>query len=246
MIEVIGHRGAPTKAPENTAASFTAALDAGADILETDARLTADGHVVLSHDPDFSRLSGDARPISGLTRKEVESIDLGGGEPPCFWDDALRRFPGARFNVDLKLADRGLIDSYVAILRHAGATDRVVTASFLDRNLRAFRRACPDGKISAGRVRVLGLVVAAALGWRPGRRKGETAIQLPEVAGPVTLVTPKRLGRWHRKGWAIHVWTVDNEDDMRRLIEAGVDGIVTNEPGKLRSLLDAMAAEENS
>ncbi len=237
---VIGHRGAPDQAVENTEESFRSALDAGAHLIETDVRISADGHVVVAHDADFSRLGGPSTPIIRRTRAEIKHFELHDAEGrtarPLFMDEALELFPDISFNVDLKDSSEIAVEPWIALLRKTAAFQRCRTASFSDKTLRLFRKAVPEAPVSVAQMGAASLLFAARFGKPRKPDPSEGVMQLPEKAGPLSVVTPRTLDAWHRSGWKIHVWTVDNEKDMRRLMGWGVDGIITNRPSLLKHI----------
>ena len=238
-ITVSGHRGNPETATENTRAAFESALQIPVDYIETDVRLSADGHVVVAHDPDFSRLGGPGLRIRSLRRPDLETLRLGrdGEDSPLFMDEALKLFPGARFNVDLKDRSPRLATAWANLLKTAGAGERCRTTSFYDGVLRRFGKSAPGFPIGVSRGRFVCLLLAALFGQSRSPRNGESVLQIPETFGPFRLLNPGRIKLWHRFGWKVEVWTIDNEEDMRRLIDWGVDGIITNRPSLLRKLL---------
>ena len=243
---IIGHRGAPYKAPENTESSFREALEAGAAIIETDVRLTADGHIVISHDHDFSGLGGPVKPIIRSTRSELEAVVLynesGRAEKPLFMDDALRLFPDTSFCIDLKDSGKAIIRAWTDLLSGSGSQQRCRTASFRDRTLRVFRRMNPGAPISVARFGVAWLLLTTLLGRPRSPEDREGVLQLPEFAGSIRILTPGRIAAWQEKGWKVQVWTVDNEEDMRRFVRWGIDGIVTNRPSLLNAVLNTLNA----
>jgi len=246
---IVGHRGAPERAVENTRSSFIAALEAGASIIETDIRLTADNALVISHDPDFSRFGGPSVPISGSTRLELEQIVLrdgiGNSEKPYFMDDALRDFPAVEFSVDLKDPGPEIVHVWSELLRDRSISERCITASFRDRTLRIFRGLNPGTAVSMARFAVIHLLVRTFCGCPVSPGYGEGVLQLPERAGPLQILTPRRISRWQKAGWEVHVWTVDDEREMRRFAEWGIDGIITNKPFLLKKVLSSMEAGDS-
>ena len=238
---IIGHRGAPERAVENTRESIQAALNDGALLIETDARLTADSHIVLSHDPDFSRLGGPSTPIRRMRRSEILQIRLSGGpgphQAPLFMDQALRLFPEARFNVDLKDRGPSIVAAWCRLLEESGAQKRCRTASFNDRTLRLYRRCRPGASLSAARFRIVFILLCTLIGLPRRPRPGEGVLQIPEKMGFFRLITPRRIRRWHRWGWQVHAWTIDTASDMKRLTAWGLDGIITNRPSLLSQIL---------
>ena len=233
---VLAHRGLVVSVDdgpaiwENSAAAFAAAHAAGAEYIETDCRLTADGDVVLVHDDTLARLNGDTRPVDSLRTIELERIfaDHGG---LMTVPDALAAFPGIRFNIDAKT------DAVAAPLGRAVAAEahRVLVTSFSDARRRTTLAAALDAgaeirpAASGGRNTILVLRGLTAVRLSPTRALADIdAVQIPERQGPVRIVTPTVIAAVHRLGVEVHVWTVNDPHDMTRLVEAGVDGIVSD------------------
>lgn len=235
---VLAHRGlvtpeaAGTGIVENSFAAVAAAHSAGAHYVESDCHLTADGVVVLFHDDDLSRVTGDPRKVADLPVRELaELMTRRGGLITLA--QALDAFPATRFNLDVKATDAAAA---------VGATiapfgDRVLLTSFSD----ARRRAALDGADAAGRGirpatsagrgtigRVLTAVAARSDRLLARALAGIDALQVPERQGRLRIVTPRLLAAAHRHDVEVHVWTVNEPDDMVRLVSMGVDGIVTD------------------
>jgi len=244
---VIGHRGAPEFAIENTESSFRTALIVGVDVIETDLRLSADGHLLVSHDADFSRLGGPSKPIARCTKPELAKITLRDGsdriERPLFMEDALNMFPNIRFNVELKDSNRDIVHAWVSLLMKSKAATRCVTSSFRDRTINLFSKMSVDAPISLARFGAGGIVLLALLGIILRPRKNKELLEVPERLGPIRVLTERSIKKLQQLGWKIYIWTIDNEQDMRRLIEWGIDGIITNRPSLLRRLLESKNEE---
>ena len=240
---IIGHRGSPEDAVENTASSFISAVNAGSDILETDVRISYDGFIVVSHDADFSRLGGPAKPINKSTKEEIEKIiltdQMGRSERPLFMDRALKMFPDVRFSVDLKDSGYRMVKAWSDLLVSHHAVHRCRTASFSDRTLRLFRNINPDAPVSVARLSAAALLLSTLLRIPRPPESSEGVLQLPEFFGPLRILSPGTIKRWKQKGWEVQVWTVDEEEDMRRFIRWGIDGIITNRPHLLKKVLDS-------
>lgn len=225
---VIAHRGLATAALENSVPAFRAALDAGAGYLETDAHATADGCAVLLHDPDLRRIGRlDAR-ISALTLAELRAIGPLGADI-CTLIDALQTFPSARFNIDVK--SPSAVGPVAAAVVAAAAADRVLIASFSSRRRTATLARVGGAATSASAPQVLGALIGAALGVRPLVRaalRRVDALQVPDRLLGLRTTTPRMLRAFHRAGVEVHVWTVNDPADMRQMLVAGVDGIVTD------------------
>jgi len=235
---VLAHRGlvsadaAAQGIVENSFAAVAAAHAAGAEIVESDCHLTADGVVVLVHDDDLTRITGDPRRIADVSLAELETLmaDRGG---LITLAQALDAFPTLRFNLDAK-AEGVAPRMGREIAPHA---DRVLVASFSDsRRLQTLSAASAAGAgirpaTSAGTGRVSRLLVALALRSRTGVARllnGIDALQVPERQGALRIVTPRLIAAAHQHGVEVHVWTVNAPADMRRLIDMGVDGVVTD------------------
>jgi len=247
---VFAHRGFADDVPGNTIAAFRAAVEAGASHLESDVRATRDGVPVLFHD---ERLPAGPVPaataggpaIRSLTLAELRRVDLGGGHRIPTVAEALDAFPDALWNLDLKAPD-----AVVATAKHvwrAGAADRVLLTSFSEVSRTRAVRLLPGIATSASSVGTAAILLAALTG-RPALIRAVTrllpgtvlALQIPERAGPLPLVTPPLLATLHEAGLEVHVWTVNERSDIRRLLELGVDGIVTDRPDVARAVVDVL------
>lgn len=225
---MFAHRGLATGVPENTLAAFERALDAGAGYLESDVRATRDGIAVLAHDADLRRLTGRPDRLDALTERQLADVDLLGHRVPTL-REALERFPAARFNLDLKSADA--VAAAVAAIREAGAEDRVLVSSFDEVRRASAMRELPDVATSASAriaARALGALRAGLPRTAAKVLNGVHAVQVPESARGVRIVSPRTVSGFHRAGVEVHVWTVNAASAMRRLLEWGVDGIVTD------------------
>lgn len=226
---IIAHRGLATEAPENTLLAFVTALALGVTHLETDVHATSDGVAVLSHDPDLARLTGRPTAIASTSLAALQRIDLGADQQVPTLRETLRAFPDARFNIDIK-ADAALQPTIDAILRER-AVERVLVTSFDDARRKAAVAALPGVATSPSS---RGVVLAALASRAPTaglRRLGFRdidAIQVPERYRGVPIVTGRLVEAAHESGVEVHVWTIDDADDMRRLFALGVDGVITD------------------
>ncbi len=239
----LAHRGGAAYAPnvgvENTLAAFRRAVDLGYRYLETDVHATADGVLLAFHDTHLDRVTDGTGAIADLPYAAVREVRVGGREEVPRLADLLEELPDARFNIDVKAV--GGIEPLVRLVRERGAIDRVCVGSFSERRVRAVRRelgprlATAAGQVGTGHFRfaprpVLGLLHTPA-----------PVFQIPEthvVRGrTVRLVTPQFVARAHELGKQVHVWTIDEADDMERLLDWGVDGIVTDRIDTLAAVL---------
>lgn len=221
---VFAHRGLHRDVPENSASAFRAAVDAGVSFIETDVVGSKDGVAIISHDTSLDRVSNRSGRVGGLTAAELAEVDLG-GEGFISLAQALEQFPDTRFNIDVK--DAAAINGVVSAVHDAGAVDRVLLTSFSAVRRRAVTRRMPTVASSPSATEFLALASAIRMGLTPPLPRVH-ALQIPEKANGVALVTEQLVDRYHRLGLEVHVWTVNDEATMRRLLSMGVDGIVTD------------------
>ncbi|MGN6425345.1 MAG: glycerophosphodiester phosphodiesterase family protein [Leifsonia sp.] len=237
---IIAHRGLALDAPENTLLAFLRALNAGATHLETDVHASADGVAVISHDPDLGRVAGRSVNVGQLTMPELRRVDLGHGQGFCSLAEALDAFPQARFNIDIK--DEASAAPAAEAIRAARAQDRVLITSFSKDRRRSVVAALPGVATSPSVPEFVPALLGAKLGL-PGltRRalRGFAAVQVPERRGPLRIVTARSVRAIQAAGAEVHVWTVNDAGDMIRLLELGVDGIVTDRCDVLKALVDS-------
>lgn len=227
---VLAHRGFALDAPENTLLAFAKAVALGVTHVETDVHGSADGVSMVSHDPDLTRLAGRKVRVGQLTSHELRRIPLGEGQGFCSLADALDTFPETRFNIDIKSADA--IAPTVAAIRDAGATGRVLIGSFSPERRRAVIRQLPGVATSVSSRGAVAAVSAArsAGGLRTLRRilRDVQAVQLPLSILRMATMTPRTIAAFHAAEVEVHAWTINDEPTMERLLDLGVDGLVTD------------------
>lgn len=211
--------------------AFQYAIDLGYRYLETDVQVTADGVLAAFHDNDLQRTTGRNAKISDLPWAEVRKELVDGKAPIPLLEDILGTWPQARVNIDCKT--NAAVDALIAVLRRSNALDRVCVAAFNDLRLRRLRAALGDGLCSS-----LGPVETALLRYGIVRRFTGLAAQIPVRQGPLTVVNAAMVRRAHRAGIQVHVWTIDDAAEMERLLDLGVDGIMTDRPTVLREVLE--------
>lgn len=221
---------------ENTRAAFAHAVGLGYRYLETDVHATRDGVLVAFHDALLERVTDGAGSLGALDVAALGAVRVGGREPVPVLVDLMRAFPDARFNIDLK-AD-GAAAGLAALVHEHGLHDRILVGSFSGRRLRRFRRlAGPRVATSASPGEVAAYVVLPARLARRLTRGSPAALQVPHRRGPVTIASPRLVRRAHAAGLHVHVWTVDDRDEMRLLLDRGVDGLMTDRTDILRAVL---------
>ncbi|MCB5273054.1 putative glycerophosphoryl diester phosphodiesterase 1 [Arthrobacter sp. SO5] len=239
----MAHRGFSRDGLENSMAAFRAAVELGFRHLETDVHTTADGVLLLFHDETLDRVTGGSGRISELSAETVGRARIGGSEPIPLFDELVTAFPDVRLNVDVK--DWNSVNALAAAIERHGLHDRVLVASFSDRRRRAVLKqlsrpaAGSAGLVSNALFVLLGPVLPGSLlGLVTGRAlRGVQALQVPVSYGALTVVTPGLIRRAHRQGLQVHVWTVNEAAEMRRLLDLGVDGIVTDRADLLKEVL---------
>lgn len=209
--------------------AFIAAVDAGATFLETDVHATADGVAVLAHDPGLDRVAGTDVVIERTLWRDLQQIDLGQGERVPGLREALLALTDAHWNIDLK-SDASVVPAVRAIVE-ARAVDRVLLTSFSERRRRQAQELLPEVATSASRPMVAQAIVAQRLGLHGRLRRilaPVVAVQVPRRAKGIEIVTERSVAAYRRAGVEVHVWTINDESEMRELLAMGVDGIVTD------------------
>ncbi|WUX63144.1 glycerophosphodiester phosphodiesterase [Streptomyces sp. NBC_01431] len=229
------HRGGAADGIENTAAAFARAAAAGYRYFETDVHTTSDGRLVAFHDPTLDRVTDAGGRIAELPWAEVRRARVAGREPLPLFEELLEAFPQARWNVDLKA--ESALAPLVDLIRRTGTWDRVCVGSFSEaRVARAHRLAGPRLATSYG-VRGVAALRLRSYGIRVPLRPGAVSAQVPERQSGIPVVDHRFVRTAHALGLQVHVWTVNDPDRMRALLDLGVDGIMTDHLETLRTVL---------
>ncbi|MET9394406.1 glycerophosphodiester phosphodiesterase [Streptomyces sp. NPDC006624] len=230
------HRGGAADGLENTVRQFRAAVAAGYRYIETDVHATRDGRLVAFHDATLDRVTDGAGPIAGLPWQEVRRARVGGVEPVPLFEELLETFPGVRWNVDVK-AEAALLP-FLDLVERTNSWDRICLGSFSEARLvRAQRLAGPRLATSYGTRGVLGLRLRS-WGLPAAVRRSAVAAQVPEVQSGIHVVDRRFLHTAHARGLQVHVWTVNDAASMHRLLDLGVDGIMTDHIDTLRKVME--------
>lgn len=248
LARVLAHRGLATDdqgetTDENTIAAFRAAVDAGADYVESDIQVTADGVPVLFHDDDLARIAADPRKIADLSWAELSQIVLPHGQRIPSLEQAFTELPGVHFNLDFKVA--GAISPAAEIINRLGVADRILATSFAERR-RKRAVSLIDGAVaeSAGSIRVIALYLAFVLKLRPWFNwlaKPVECLQIPVHAAGMTFGSASFIDWAHRAGLECHFWTINEPDQMRELLLLGADGLVTDRAELARKVVDSLS-----
>jgi glycerophosphoryl diester phosphodiesterase len=249
----LAHRGASARAPENTLEAFRLAVESGAGGLELDVHLTRDGHIVVIHDSTLDRTTDGAGAVARMTLDELRESDAGynfspdGGETYPYRGlnlyiptlaEVLREFSGVAVNIDMKADLPGIEAAVLKVLREAGAEGRVLVASSRYRAVRRFRR-ISGGRVSTGSSRLEVGVFYLSSNLRLERLlvPAYDALQVPLRHRGIPLVTPRFVEAAHSRNVRVDAWTINGADEMRRLLDLGVDVIMTDRPETLASVL---------
>ena len=228
------HRGGASEFPENTMLAFESAVRLGYRYLETDVHVTADGVLAAFHDDVLDRVTDCRGRVRDLPWSEVSLARIG-GEPIPLLEDILGAWPDVRVNIDAK--DDASVAPLAAVIDRTGAHDRVCVGSFHEGRLRRFRR-LSGGRVctSMGRMAIARLRTASY--GPPTWPFGAGCVQVPVRRGRIPIVDSRFVAATHRRGLQVHVWTIDDPVEMGRLLDLGVDGIMTDRPAVLREVLE--------
>jgi glycerophosphoryl diester phosphodiesterase len=230
---------------ENTMAAFRRAVDEGYSYLEMDVHLSADGVVMVHHDPALERTTDGFGPIGSLPAAAVAEARVGGREPVPLLEQVLAELPDVRLTIELKSA--AVVAPVLTLLERAGAWHRVCVGSYDEDRLRRARTAAgPRLFTSMGQGSAFALRTRAwldVLPWPLSRLPSPPALgdlaQLPPRFGSLTVVDAALVRTVHASGREVHVWTVDDPAEMTELLDLGVDGLLSDRPDLLRDVLTA-------
>ena len=227
-------------------------LALGADGLEIDGQLSRDGVPVVIHDRTLDRTTDHQGPVNALTAAELARVDAGyhftrnGAQPfrgrgigitPL--DAVLTKHPGARIILEMKGGEPELARAVGTSIRNAGAVDRICVGSFYQPSIDTLRAEHPEIITSASQGEARWMLHRSWVRWPFTKRRNYFAFQVPERAGRMRVVSPRFVRHVHREGHAVQVWVVNDPADMHRLLDWGVDGIISDVPDTAVSARDA-------
>jgi glycerophosphoryl diester phosphodiesterase len=248
---IVAHRGGLALAPENTEEAFRQALALGADVLEMDLRFTADGEIVLMHDETVDRTTDGTGRVADMRLAEIRHLDAGfrfadgegrhsfrgsGIGVPSF-PEILQRFPDIRLNVEMKEFTPDQARALCAVLRLYDATDRVLVSAFDRAPMVAFRAACPEVATGATRREAIAFYSLFRVGLGRLFRSPALTMQLPLRFRGRRVITQPLLEAAGASNRPVQVWTVNDVGEMERLLEMGVQAILTDRPDRLAALM---------
>lgn len=249
----MAHRGGQGLWPPNTLYAFQRAAALGVDALELDIHSTLDGVLVVCHDPTVDATTDGHGAIRDFSLTELKRLDAGypwtanGGENYPYrslgiriptLEEVLCAFQTIPINIDIKPEEPEVVDKLSQMLHDLGKVKQTLVASFHDRQLRRFRQLCPQAATAAGVGETRSFYILNRLRLDFLYRPQATTFQIPEIEGNNRIITPRFIQRAHARGMHVHVWTVNEIEDMKRLIAWGVDGLITDYPDRLLALLE--------
>jgi glycerophosphoryl diester phosphodiesterase len=233
--KAFAHRGGASEAPENTLPAFQHAADLGYVYLETDVHLTADGVLMAFHDDQLDRTTDAVGAIADLPYSELASVRVDGREPIPRFADLLEAFPHARFNVDPKADDS--VEPLAALLLARRDVNRVCIGAFSDERITRMQTLCGPELCTSSGPKAFSRFLARSKGGVPPRNAPHPVFQVPLAHKGIRIVTPRLVRNAHRAGAEVHVWTIDEPAVMHELLDMGVDGVMTDKPILLKSVL---------
>ncbi|SFO72076.1 glycerophosphoryl diester phosphodiesterase [Ectopseudomonas composti] len=249
---VIAHRGGMGLWPENTLFAFERAAALGVDMLEMDLHLSQDAKLVLIHDETLERTSNGQGPVAHYNLAELQALDAGykwtadGGQSYPYrgqgtriaaLEEVFERFPLIPKALEIKVPDVGMEAVLCEMLATYDQLDRVIVASFHERSLQRFRQLCPEVATAGGPVSVRLLLALNWLGLSDLLSPSYPVLQIPQQHGGLNLATPRLVRNAQARGLQVHLWTINEQPNMRLLLEMGVNGLITDYPDRALQLL---------
>ncbi len=235
----VAHRGGAAAHPENTMEAFVHAASLGYRYLETDVHLTVDGHVLAFHDDRLDRVADRRGRIAELRLAEVRAARIGGTSEVVLLDELLAALPDHRINIDPKCD--AVVEPLARLLARRGAVERVCIGSFSDDRIARARSLLGPSLCTSGGPRAVARLRLASMGV-PTSVPAMACVQVPVRARGMTVVDTRFVRAAHARALQVHVWTIDDPAEMHRLLDLGVDGIMTDQPAVLRDVLESRGA----
>ncbi len=249
---VFAHQGGEGIRPSNTMLAFDHAAALGADVLDADMHITQDGVLVLMHDETVDRTTDGSGAIRALTFAQIQALNAAhrfstdGGSTFPFraeraqaptLEDLFQAYPGKRFGIEIKQAPPEIALPFCALIRKHSLQDKVLVSSFRQENMDAFRRACPEVATSATQNEATVFVILGMLRLEQVLSPAYQSLQVPERNSGIDVLTPRLIAAARNRNLLVQPWTINSETDLRRVAALGVDGINTDFPDRLLSIL---------
>ena len=249
---VMAHRGGRALWPENTLYAFERAVGLCVDVLEMDIHTTADGVPVVMHDDTVDRTTDGSGPIHDFTLEELKGLDAGydwssddgqtfpyrgqGITVPTL-EEVFAAFPDVPLNIEIKQEEPSMVAPFCQLIRDHDLADQVLVASFHQETIDEFRALCPEVATSTGTSETVTLFVLSRIFLEATYGAPAETAQVPEYRSGLHVLAPRFIDAAHSRNLEVHAWTINDEDDMQRMIALGVDGIITDYPDRLLALL---------
>lgn len=249
---VIAHQGGDGVWPGETMLAYQNSVDLGADVLEMDIHITKDGELILMHDETVDRTTDGTGEIESMTLEELKKLDAaydwspdegqtfpyrGQGIQIATLEEVFQAFPDKHMTIEIKKTNTSMAKPFCDLIRKSNMQDKVLVASFHDDRLKEFRAECPEVATSSAKneTTVFVLLTKAYLGGLYSPKF--YSLQVPEVSGGITVMTPAFVRTAHARNLAVEPWTINDAETMRKLIDWGVDGIITDRPDIMMEVL---------
>lgn len=250
---VIAHQGGDGVWPGETMFAYQNSVDLGVDVLEMDIHITSDGVLVLMHDETVDRTTDGTGEIEAMTLDEIKTLDAGYDWTPdegstfpfrgqgltvATLEEVFAAFPEMRMTIEIKKTNTSMAKPFCELIRQYKMQDKVLVASFHDERLKEFRRTCPEVATSSAKneTTVFVLLTKAFLGGFYSPKF--YSLQVPEESGGITVMTESFVRAAHARNLAVEPWTINDAETMRKFIEWGVDGIITDRPDIMMEVLE--------
>ncbi len=249
---VIAHRGGRSLGPENTLYTFRRAVDLGVDVLETDVHLTRDNRLAVIHDKTVDRTTNGSGAVASYTLADLQKLDAayrwsadranpfllrGKGVKIPSLAEVFKAFPRMRINIEIKDPKPAVITSLCRTIRDYNMSHKVLIASFSAGALKKFRAACPAVATSTGASETIWFYALQKMHLESAYTPKAQALQVPENYGDLQVVNERFIAAAHARNMRVQVWTINDVDSMKKLLQLGVDGIMTDYPQRLLELI---------
>ncbi len=255
---VMAHQGGNGLWPDNTLYAFEQAAGLGVDVLEMDIHSTADDVLVVIHDSTVDRTTDGSGAVQDLTLAELQALDAaydwapdnaqglelgetfpyrGQGITVPTLEELFVAFPGMPMNIEIKQAEPSIAAPLCRLIREHDMAESVLVVSFHEEATREFREVCPEVVTGTTQNEVIALFALSKLSLEGAYGPAAGAVQVPEYRSGLHVLTKRFVDAAHKRGLQVHAWTINNEADMRRLADLGVDGIITDRPDLLLQVL---------
>lgn len=249
---VIAHQGGDGVWPGETMFAYQNAVNLGADVLEMDIHITADGVLVLMHDESVDRTTDGTGEIESMTLKDLKKLDAaydwspdegatfphrGQGLQAATLEEIFQAFPDMRMTIEIKKTNASMAKPFCDLIRAYDMQDKVLAASFHDDRLKEFRAECPEVATSSAKSETRRFVLLTKVFLGSWYSPKFHSLQVPEESGGITVMTEAFVRAAHERNLAVEPWTINDEETMRKFIAWGVDGIITDRPDILLDIL---------